>query len=252
MHYDIIIPTCKSREEIEPQVQAIRATVPEHTHIIVTGFNVSAAVNRNYGLQQATAPYVVMLDDDISGFFPGWADILCGFLTPFGFWKAAMVSARLINVDGTPGTMMDIEPDLRFNFQIVNPPGYLPSACVAFRNDGLRFDESFEGSSWEDTDFCDTLHLRYLGHFFVIANEVRLLHANEMKNGNSRVFERNKRYYMQKHPERGVACMKNEIIALWDAIKARIAGKVFMQEFISRIQASAEMKIPPITAEVDA
>jgi glycosyltransferase involved in cell wall biosynthesis len=204
MYYDIIIPTCQSREAISKQIEDIRATIAPDTRIIVTGFNISAAANRNYGLHQSTAPYIIMLDDDITGFFPGWADMLVEYLQPFNFWKVAMVSARLINADGTLGTMMDIEPDLRFNFQLVNPPGYLPSACVAFWNDGSRFDESFEGSSWEDTDFCDTLHLQYPGQFFVIANDVRLIHNNEMKNGTSQVFERNKRYYMQKHPERGV------------------------------------------------
>jgi glycosyltransferase involved in cell wall biosynthesis len=192
--YDIIIPTCKSHKEIEPQVKAIQETVSKDIQIIVTGFKISAAANRNYGLQQAKAPYVVMLDDDITGFSPGWSEYLIRTVQKF---TAAMVSARLINSDGSCALMMNIIPFLADPYQVVD--GYLPSACIAFRNDGTRFDENFEGSGWEDTDFCDSLHTKYPRGKFIIDNSVQLIHANEMKNGNAQMFERNKKYYMRKH-----------------------------------------------------
>jgi len=198
MQFDILVPTCKPAHRLEKFISDLLATsYAGADDLIVTSKQVSAACNRNYALHFATAPYVIMLDDDITGFYQGW-DIELLKILENSNGDFSMVSARLMNNDGTPATMMNITPDLTGPLQYVSP-GYLPSACIAFRNDGLRFDENFEGSSWEDTDFCDTLHKQYPEGKFVIANSVRLVHANEMKNGNSNQFHINKAYYQQKH-----------------------------------------------------
>lgn len=194
--YDILVPTCKSYEKVKDLVARIMETSDTTAgNLFVTCKNVSASVNRNYALQHATAPVVIMLDDDIEGFFPGWDEMLVDAL--YDGPEHRMVSARLMNKDGTPGTMMDIKPYLDSEFQFVK--GFLPSACIAFHNDGTRFDENFIGSGWEDTDFCVSLQKRYPEGEFLIANEVKLVHNNEMKNGNSVMFERNKNYFFKKH-----------------------------------------------------
>jgi hypothetical protein len=145
----------------------------------------------------SNADAVVMLDDDISGLTPGWDAALIRALEEVP--GAVMVSARLMNADGTVGTMMSIKPDLSPQRQVVEK-GYLPSACIAFRRyRAAWFDENFIGSGWEDTDFCDTLHTINPSGVFAICNDIRVVHRNEMKNGSAVNFELNKRYYMKKH-----------------------------------------------------
>jgi glycosyltransferase involved in cell wall biosynthesis len=186
--------------DVLQQIRDIEQTTPVGTQLCVSGFNASASVNRNYCLDRSNAEYIVMLDDDITGFTYGWADRLVKTL--FDNTDVVMVSARLMNDDGTFGTMMDIAPNLDDIIQVVDHR-YLPSACIAFRRDTrLRFDENFIGSGWEDTDFCDTMHKLYPNGLFVINNKIQLIHRNEMKNGNSDAFRANKNYYMNKHKRR--------------------------------------------------
>jgi glycosyltransferase involved in cell wall biosynthesis len=196
MGYDIIIPTCKKRHEIDDLLSRISKTAPSVSSVIATCMPASASVNRNYGIYKSNSDYIVMVDDDISGFFCGWADILVDSLACI--MGCCMVSARLMDSYGTPGIMMSHRRDI-IGGTIIVDPGYLPSACVAFRRDGTRFDENFIGSGWEDTDFCDSLHVRYPYGVFAINNDVRLIHANERKNGNDSNFEINKQYYLKKH-----------------------------------------------------
>ena len=194
--YDILVPTCKPYEKVKELVARIMETSDTTAgNLHVTCKNVSASINRNYALQHATAPVVIMLDDDISGFYPGWDETLVEALHLSS--NHVMVSARLMNKDNTPGTMMNITPNLTGEFQYVN--GFLPSACIAFYNDGTRFDENFIGSGWEDTDFCVSLQKKYPKGEFLIANEAKLIHNNEMKNGNGIMFAKNKAYYLKKH-----------------------------------------------------
>ena len=195
MEYDILIPSCKYYNEISDLIDEIEPTLPEGVNIIHSGFKTCASTNRNYTLSRSKAPYVIMMDDDIGGFFKGWSEKLINLLIHNK--NVTMVSARLINEKCEPALMMNIQPDLSGRYQIVN--GYLPSACIAFRNNGARFDEEFIGSSWEDTDFCDTLHSIHPNGVFIIDNEVRLIHKNEMKSGDSSTFFRNKAYYVKKH-----------------------------------------------------
>lgn len=193
--YDVLVPTCSPIDTIADFLSELRNSLPEDVNLIISHFPVSAAVNRNYCLMNSKSEYVIMLDDDMCGFTYGWSDSLVKALVET---DAAMVSARLINPDGSFGCMMDIEPNTSKILQTV-PKRYLPSACVAFRNDGCRFDEQFIGSSWEDTDFCDTLQKRYPEKIFLIHNGVRLIHHNDQKNGNPEVFAINREYYAGKH-----------------------------------------------------
>lgn len=194
--YDILVPTCKLQSKLMDFTRSILDTTDTTAgDLIMTHKQVSAAVNRNYALEYATAPVVIMLDDDISGFYPGWDRELVEALMESE--SHVMVSARLMHTDGTPGIMMNFTPDMSCKFQYTQ--GFLPSSCIAFRNDGSRFDENFIGSGWEDTDFCETLQKRYPAGQFLIANGVKLVHANEMKQGNRTNYVKNHQYYIEKH-----------------------------------------------------
>lgn len=179
MHVDITIPTCKQPDEVAALVAEIEATATGDGQIIATCQPVCAAANRNYALSRATAPLVIMVDDDISKLPKGWDDALAAVLVEHP--RGVMVSARLLNTDGKPGQMLGSPPD-RKGEVVLATRSELPTACICVRNDGLRFDEDYIGSGWEDTDFCKRLcSLYYEQPEFYVHNGVRVTHANEQK-----------------------------------------------------------------------
>jgi glycosyltransferase involved in cell wall biosynthesis len=149
-----------------------------------------AAKNRNAGLDIAKSEIVIMVDDDVRGFHENWADLL---IEPLSDPDIIMVSARLYRPDGklayTMGESFDVSKPLD---EAKNKK--LPTACVAFRNDGTRFYEGFVSSGFEDTWFCECLNRKYPNGKYVTNNSVKLVHLNEKKgqmaawNTNSAIF----------------------------------------------------------------
>lgn len=189
MNPDVIIPTCKTPYEIAPIVCCVEGTALD-CKVIATCHKESAAINRNRGLEAARTPIVIMIDDDIAGFYDGWAQDMIKPLEENP--NIVMVSARLLGRDGLPGPMM-FSGDSRTDCLADIPR--CPTACIAFRNDGTRFDEEFIGSGFEDDDFCAQLARKYPGGRFVINNRVKLIHVNEMKNQHGRYYEHNKKHF---------------------------------------------------------
>jgi len=196
---DISIPTLKPWSEIQEQVADIERNTRTPHRIIASCLPGSASVNRNFCLEYARSPIIIMLDDDISGFFPGWETALIEPL--FSDPRVCMTSARLMNADGTvqqtcAGTMA-LEPKwitIRSRRHCT-----MASAAIAFRNIGLRFDEGFIGSGFEDGDFC----LQYLAaderNTFMLTNACQLVHGNEMKHQfENGTFQRNHEYIKAK------------------------------------------------------
>jgi len=195
---DIIIPTCKEPETVAHSVADV-GTFSPGCKIIVTCLGACAAVNRNAGLNLAgDGHFVIMVDDDISGFFWGWWEEL---IRPLADQSVVMVSARLMRPDGKPGTMSgcnyEVDPD---TVDVLRRE--LPTACVAFRKDELRFDGEYIGSGFEDTDFCYQLRQKYPAGRFVINNRVRLVHANEQKNQTGEFDAHNRARFNKKWNER--------------------------------------------------
>ena len=62
------------------------------------------------------------------------------------------------------------------------PSRKLLTACIAIGNDGLRFDEHFLGSGFEDDDFCMQLREKYPDGIWLILHDVKVIHTNEKKN----------------------------------------------------------------------
>lgn len=190
----ILIPTCKPpRAE---QIEAIHANTDDAT-VIVSSLNDSASVNRNWCLMGCTDDVAIMLDDDISGFYRGWEDDL---LSPMADPDVVMVSARLMNPDGSVGPTCSrcyrLEPDAIE----IEPSDHcvLPTAAIAFRNCGIRFDEGFIGSGWEDNDWCFEYLKRFPSAKFVQSNKCRLIHANEQKNQGDKFWIHNQMHFMKK------------------------------------------------------
>ncbi len=204
---DVIIPTCKTQPEIADLAAEIVRTADISVRVFPTCKPASAAANRNLGLNQASGDIVIMVDDDVCKFPLNWiSDLIKPLETEV---RCVLVSARLMNADGTPGPMTgEPPPTAGIGLTIATR---LPTACIAFHNDGLRFDENFVGSGWEDDDWTAQLRERYPDSLFLINEEVRVVHHNEMKNqcftkgvgpvpsGN---FEKNRAYYESKWGKR--------------------------------------------------
>jgi len=192
MKPDIIIPTFKTPEEVSPLLCDVEG-FSWGCHVIATCMRGSAAMNRNAGLKLAKSDIVIMIDDDTAGYHEGWWEQLIRPLEEDQ--NIVMVSARLLRVDGSTGHMMFLG-NIAADYLTEVPR--CATACIAFRNDGLRFDEKFEGSGFEDDDFCAQQFRKYPNAKTVINNRCRIIHINEQKNQCGAIWEKNKEYFDKK------------------------------------------------------
>lgn len=203
---NICIPSCKGVYELKDMVTDIEKAGSKN--IVIHCEKESAAYNRNRVYEECKKEYIVMIDDDISGFYPGWEYDL---IKPLEREDIGIVSARLITKTGENApqlgvikrnTYTDIEFAVwRTGFNEINA---VCSAAIAFRKkdvDGIinrlnkPFDEMYTGSGYEDVDFCMLFKEVHPGKHIVINNKCLLIHGNEMKNqGNPK----NKEYFEKK------------------------------------------------------
>lgn len=97
---------------------------------------------RNSALAQSNKDYVVMVQDGVTGFRPGWDRVL---LEPLSDPDVLLTAARII--DPTTGKQVR-----RF--------GSTPLLCCAFRNDGTLFDGNMISWEYLDADFCRLLKMK--------------------------------------------------------------------------------------------
>jgi len=193
---DILIPSNKKRHLCLSQIEAITNTVKSNARIIHTGFDKSAAENRNLALSNVVdVDYIIMLDDDITGFYDGW-DL--DLIRPLKDDSVMLVSARLKNKDFTyQDTIGDVK-DYKSKYVKTNH-NIIPSCAIVYRGEDkdLRFDTAYKGSGFEDTDIMLQFQSRYPGKFIVINNQCQLVHNHEGKN-QSETFWVNRCYFQKK------------------------------------------------------
>jgi hypothetical protein len=188
----ITIPTCRSEEEVSSIVCDLEGYAYGKHQVFATCKKVSSSENRNTCLSMVPiGDVIIMIDDDMAAFYDGFVEDLTYPLLHDE--DVIMSSARLMKADGTIGTMSGENYDMSAPVVEVRAR-QLPTACVAFRNDGTRFDERFKGSGYEDTWFCDCLAKKYPHGKFVIVNKCMLVHLNEQK-GAAETLEHNQRVY---------------------------------------------------------
>ena len=193
--YDVIIPTYRSVPEIAPLVAEILATAGVPVNVIATCRKASASVNRNCGLDRATSPIVFMLDDDIEALPTDWAKRMIAVMDEHS--DGVMCSPRLMRPGGLLGVMMGgiQAADSGVTTAIEHR---LPTACVAVRNNGLRFDENFRGSGWEDNDYCLQLRQDRPDGTFLVVHDLHVIHRNEMKEQHGSNWDHNQQYLVAK------------------------------------------------------
>ena len=198
---DIIIPTCRPREDVALQAAEIEVTAGLPCRVIATCQQASASVNRNYGLDQSESDPLIMVDDDMERFPQGWAVRLLQVLRDNP--KCVMVSPRLARPDGSPGIMMG-NADALTDGVTVCGERKLCTACIAIRRNALRFDEEFIGSGWEDADYCCQLVLAFPDAEFCVCHGLWIVHLNQMKNQGGTYWDYNKALYHRKWEHQGI------------------------------------------------
>ena len=215
MRFEILIPSCKKYEDVKAQIDEIDRNTPEQHRIIATCQELSAAQNRNIAHKLAESEICVSMDDDITGFYPGWlSDLVRPLLEDTTLCKSEevmLVTARYLRPDRTLAHQMHCsnktadQPYLEIT--------RLPTACFAYRKsqvDGIikgvnkPFDENFLGSGFEDDSFCIEMQKKYPDLKFVLNNTCKLIHINEMKNQKGANWESNKKYIISKYPKHPV------------------------------------------------
>lgn len=196
MNVKVIIPTCKCVDEVALLVYQMETRRSRDLDIIYTcNESGSAAENRNTGLRQCVeGDFVIMVDDDIDKLPLCWDRYMWEPLQK-NPEKFSMVSARLLNVDGTIQPVMGGHTSKRIGYAEVPT---MPTAMIAFQFTGLMFDEAYKGSGWEDTDYCRQMKTVYPIKKFIINNDVKVVHKNEMKNQGGEVWVKNREYYLRK------------------------------------------------------
>ena len=188
---DIVIPSCKSTKELEPLRKEIEESAIDFLLHMISNPDKSASQNRNIGLDQSTSKYVVMIDDDITGFKKGWNQQLISYFEDRK--DLGIISGRLLKPDGSLGYMNSRNWDMEHELVEV---GRVPTALIAIRDIMLRFDERYVGSGFEDTDFC--LQMIDKGYGIAIANGVQAVHTHEQKNQLGSNWKRNYNVFRDK------------------------------------------------------
>lgn len=212
MLVSIVIPTLKTPDGIVGQLNEIRSKKTNFEYELFAGSHtpLSAAGNRNWCLDRSKGDIVIMMDDDMKGFYDNWVDDL---ITPLieGKDKYNIMSARLLQKNGQVGPQLgnngkyeahgDMEVAIHCEATGLNIVG---SACISFfREDGIRFDEHYRGSTYEDTDFCMEYNKQFPNRKVFINNKCRIIHLGEGKGRGSKRGLRdnwkfNKEYFANK------------------------------------------------------
>jgi glycosyltransferase involved in cell wall biosynthesis len=143
----------------------------------------SRSYNRNYYLDRADGDIIILMDDDITGFYDGWEQDL---IKPLEDNSISIVSARLVDEQGKNIPMMF--DGTKYNI--------VPTGCIAFRKTGVRFDENYTEYGYEDTDFCRQMELIYPNKKTLINNNCKLVHLTIDKGIRSK--DKSRRYFLNK------------------------------------------------------
>ena len=207
---DILIPTCKEYEQVQPLINEINRHTLEPHRIFASCQPMSASINRNLCHENAQSDIIVSMDDDITGFYAGWLSQLVSMLRDNDNY--IWVSARYVDKNKQVIHQMHCGHSLDKPVTIASDDK-CPSACIAYRKEmfdrvkkdkslpnNKPYDEALKGSGFEDDDICIILKRYYSDKVFAVNNECRLIHTNEMKNQKGVNWELNKKHMYSKYP----------------------------------------------------
>jgi len=185
---DILIRCYQPHDRLRALLDNLtRVTRSPYNVILVVGKR-HAARNQNIALDRSLTRYAVFLDDDVL-LTEGWLERLRETMDRTG---AGAVSGRQLGMHGQALYSSAGCPE----GAVVEAP--IGGTCFMFRTDlGLRFDESYVRSQWDDVDFMFELYER--GYKTYIDGRVPFYHYAEGKIWLNQNFF----YFQQKWLERG-------------------------------------------------
>lgn len=197
---DIIIPVFKRTVHTEKCLKYLKQYTNNYNLILIEKQQ-SAAKNINEGLKQVKSSWFVIMDDDVY-VTSGWLDKLIDIarpdigqiqpmvLFPFGkVWSAEVAINPLRNVGHLDN---DIE---NYNY-IKDDCDLLTGTCGLYNksilNNGLKQDEGYIGSQYNDLDFSK--QIKGAGYKLIYNGNVPVLHGRFLRNTN----ETNRQYFNEK------------------------------------------------------
>ena len=169
----VVIPALQDGERLRRAVWSVQQTADLPYELIVSCAPRCVAANRNAGLDRATQDLVAFLDDDV--LLPAcWMSRLAAVLAMHADVGAA--SGHLVFPDGSPQTRREHLAD----GELWDIP--VPGTCFLYsreRVDDQRFDEDYQGSQWEDTDWVWRVRAR--GLRTVVVGGVRVVHDHDLR-----------------------------------------------------------------------
>jgi glycosyltransferase involved in cell wall biosynthesis len=186
---DILIRCYQPHDRLRALLDNLtRVTRSPYNILLIVGKR-HAVLNQNVGLERARTKYAVFLDDDVI-LTEGWLERLRETMDRTG---AGAVSARQLTMDGTPlssgaacakGEIAEI---------------CFGGACFMFRTDlGLRFDDHYVRSQWDDFDFIFQLYEK--GYKAYIDGRVEFYHHADPKFCQDQNYD----YFVKKWTQKGL------------------------------------------------
>ena len=187
----VIIPAYDDTPQLRRTIWSIAQTADLPYQLVVARAKQCVAKNRNLGLASAKCDLIVFMDDDVI-LPPGWMSKLVAVLAQRDDLGA--VSAHLTFADGSPQTRRpDLAPGEFWEIPI-------PGTCFVFSREritGAYFDENYQGSQWEDTDFV--WQLRKMGLKTGVTGDVVIVHDHN--DSENRWLVQNGEYFRGKWDE---------------------------------------------------
>ena len=184
----VIIPAFEDCARLRRAIWSVQQTADLPYELLVSCAPRCVAANRNAGLARATQDLVAMLDDDV--LLPAcWMSRLAAVLAAHA--DVAAASGHLVFPDGSPQTRREHLADGEL-WEVT-----IPGTCFLYSRERVgdeRFDEGYEGSQWEDTDWMWRVKAR--GLRTLVVGGVRVVHDYNLRE--NRWLEANMRRFHER------------------------------------------------------
>jgi hypothetical protein len=167
---DVLIRCYETHDRLRALLDNLTRVTRSPYNLILCVGKRSAVLNQNVGLDRALTRYAVFLDDDVV-LTEGWLERLRETMDRTG---AGIVYARQLRMDGS---LLSTSATCAHGEVAEALSG---GACFMFRNDlGLRFDEYYVKSQWDDIDFAFEFYAR--GYKSYMDGRADFYHHNDPK-----------------------------------------------------------------------
>ncbi len=203
-NFNVLLPTIKEKKDLRDLITELDKLYPGIAPFTTKSENI--AFNRNNSFYNTDREYCIFIDDDITGFRKGFIEELIKTLDEP---NCMMASARLYNEDGSSGFMLNFGHKMPKEGIQESPDKAFPFCCVAVKRETLvevyknnklssnvPFDDKFKCA--EDIDLCYAIRYTFPNARFLVNNNVKIIHKNEMKWRKNNSLENGQKMFHKK------------------------------------------------------